>query len=211
MRKKASTGFTLIEVLIALSIFALIGLTAHHVLTTISSANERVDEYASNLARLQKASLIMKRDFLQITDRGIQSEYAEKMPALTTRGIYKIEFSHVGWRNPLGLPRSETQRVAYDVKDGKLIRYYWSVLDRAQDTKPQMQEILDGVEEISFVFTDNKKQSRNEWPALLVNKNEKAPLPLPVVIELTFKMKKDGEIKWMYVIGDFYELDAPAN
>ena len=99
-------GFTLIELLIAIGIFAIIGLASYHVLDTIGSTQQIMDERTLSLRQLQKTAAILKKDILQITDRSVRSEYGDTSPSLTSHGLYPIELTHLGWRNPAGATRS---------------------------------------------------------------------------------------------------------
>lgn len=197
-------GFTLIELLIAIGIFAVIGLASYHVLDTVSDTQRAMEERGNSLRQLQKAAIIIKKDFLQMVDRSVRSEYGDASPSLTTTGLYPVEFSHVGWRNPAGIARAQVQRVGYVVKDHQLIRYYWNVLDRAQDSTPFKQILLDGVDEITFKFMDVKKQWHENWPLndKLGRDPDKKVSSLPMAVEITLKTKLYGEIRWLYLLGD---------
>ena len=80
-----------------------------------------------------------------------------------------IEFSRTGWRNPLNLPRSEVQRVGYLLQDNKLLRAYWPVLDRAQDSEPAYQTLLENVERVEFYALDSAGNEHTFWPQLGVS------------------------------------------
>ena len=65
-----------------------------------------------------------------------------------------------GWRNPLGQARSRLQRVRWSLSGETLERRYWLVLDRAQDSKPRVQQVLDGVTALSWRFLDKEHNWR---------------------------------------------------
>lgn len=205
-------GFTLIELLIAIGIFAIIGLASYRVLDTVSDTQQIMDERTQSLRQLQKTAVILKKDFLQMTDRSVRTEYSDTSPSLTSQGLYKLELTHLGWRNPSGATRSEIQRVAYDIKEHQLIRYYWNVLDRAQDSKPLEQILLSGVDEISFKFMDPNKQWVEQWP-LATGKNNKEDtkkILLPMAVEVILKTKLYGDLRWLYSIGDADETNQKS-
>lgn len=206
-------GFTLIEILIAIGIFAIIGLTAYRVLDTVSDTQQIMDVRTASLRQLQKTASIIKKDFLQMVDRPIRSEYDEVIPALTTKGQYPIEFSHSGWRNPAGMSRAQVQRVAYQVKEHQLLRYYWNVLDRAQDTKPIKQVLLNDVESIDFRFLNTKKEWQDSWPAnsSVSRGNEHKTALIPMAIEVLLKTTHDGDIRWLFLMGDIEREDDQKN
>ena len=139
---KLVRGFTLLEVLVAMSIFAVIGLGANQMLRTIINTHERTQQSMEEIASLTKALTVLQRDFSQVINRPVKDGYGEPLPPFIVNNTasgddeHLIEFSRSGWNNPLGLNRSEIQRVAYDVtEEGELKRYYWLVLDRAEDSQ----------------------------------------------------------------------------
>lgn len=167
-------GFTLLEVLIAVSITAMIGVGATQLLSNIIESRQAVEIRADQLASLQRFNMVVSRDIEQIINRPIRDEYGETQPALMLEsGMYLLEFTRAGWRNsPLAEePRSELQRVAYrlesihsdecepariklenrgvDIEKSRcLIRYFWPVLDRANDSEPIAQMVLEQVDEL---------------------------------------------------------------
>ncbi len=97
------------------------------------------------LGELQRAMQVMQRDVLELTPRSVRDEMGDALPAMRIGRTSALELTRSGWRNPLGQRRSELQRVAYVVRDDILYRYYWNVLDRAEDTQPVTQELLHDV------------------------------------------------------------------
>ena len=123
-------GFTLLEVLIAITITAVIGLGSWQLLNTAIRAYELSQANLQSLSQLQRAQLNISRDFTQLVPRAIRDEYGDYQPALKTEdGFYLVELTRAGWRNPLQERRSELQRVAYELSDGDLLRHHWKVLE----------------------------------------------------------------------------------
>ena len=88
------------------------------------------------LGELQRAMQLMQRDVLEIAPRSVRDEMGDALPAMRIGTDVALELTRSGWSNPLGQRRSELQRVAYVARDDTLYRYYWNVLDRAEDTQP---------------------------------------------------------------------------
>ena len=125
-------GFTLLEVLIAISIFALIGLGSNAVLRTVVNAEDTARGVGDEVATLRRALGTMERDFTRLTLRNINDEYGDPLPALMVNtGVHPIEMTHAGWNNPAQLPRSSLQRVAYNVNSETnwygISSWYWIV------------------------------------------------------------------------------------
>ncbi len=163
----SNRGFTLLEILVALFIFSIIGVISSQLMSQTIRSHETLSERGHRLTDLHRAMQVIQRDVMQISNRHVRDNYGDQLAPLLLDSEGVIEFSRAGWRNPLGLPRSESQRVAYMLQDGKLMRGYWTVMDRVQDSEPAYQTLLDGVERVEFFVRDNQNpQPRNFWPPI---------------------------------------------
>jgi len=161
-----ANGFTLIEILVALFIFAIVGLMGTQLISRVSNQQVILSERGARLIELQRAMSILKRDFMQIQRRSIRDGYGDQQPAIQLEDDDLIEFTRAGWRNPLGQIRSELQRVAYhlDKEKHELQRYYWPVLDRSQDSEPLVQVLLSDVRKLEFNVVDQAGNVHSFWP-----------------------------------------------
>lgn len=201
-RSKSAAGLTLLEVLIALSIFSLIGVASYRVLNT-SIASQRIGAVLSaELSAVQKTILIVDRDLQQIIRRPIRSnENVSKDYLVVNRENYPLEFTRGGRRNPLELSRSSMIRIAYDVglhpqvtnKESEfyqsetvfLRRHIWSALDRTEDEQPLIQPLLADVRDLAVaVITESGRQVN--WPPEKVEKGASQENPLAI------------EMSWVY-------------
>ena len=150
---KKMQGFTLLELMVAISIFSVVSLLTMGGLSNILSTQEHTENNMQRLVRFQMIFTIMSREIQQISSRPIRDEYGTISDAInseTSDGINGIEFTHQGRFN-LGDTVS-LQRVAYYQEDNMLIKKVWLVLDRVEDTKPVKQVIIDDLEEVNFSF-----------------------------------------------------------
>ena len=157
-------GFTLIEVLIVLGIFGIIGMVSAQIVSRTLDNNRVLTERGTRLAEVQRSMQILQRDLLQISPRGVRDQLGDPLEPLMIGADGMIEFTRFGWRNPLSRPRSELQRVGYVVREDTLYRAYWMVLDRAPDTEPKLQEMLKGVEQAEFFALDRSGNEHSFWP-----------------------------------------------
>jgi general secretion pathway protein J len=190
-------GFTLLEVLVAISIFAIIGLGANTVLRTVIDTQSRVKTDSDAFSDLSRALAMIERDLSHVVARGVRDEYGEPLSALMIgEGLYAIEFTRAGWNNPARHPRSELQRVAYQVEDEILYRYFWQVLDRAEDSEPQKQLLLRDVQGFRVNAMDLEGETDDSWPPLDAN------AVFPTAIEISLESVSSAEIRRVYGLTD---------
>ena len=197
----ACGGFTLLELLVALSIFGLLATLSYSGLQTVMTQQSHTEVAADRLGELQKLYLIMQRDIEQVVPRPIRDEYGDVQPPLV--GAKNFQFTRAGWRNPAGRQRSNLQRIAYAYEDDQLVRYSWRVLDRAQDSQPLVQPLTDAVEQLQvrYLGTDNKW--KEQWPstqnvAAATATGAAAQPSLPKAVEVTIEHEMYGPIVWLF-------------
>jgi general secretion pathway protein J len=110
MRKSA--GFTLFEMVIAVSIFALMGVIAFGGLGHMTRTGQAVADANDRLADLQFAVVYFNRDWTQVSPRRIRNQYGDEEANIVIEND-AITFTRSGWSNLLGQPRSTLQRVQY--------------------------------------------------------------------------------------------------
>lgn len=203
---RRSGGFTLLEVLIAISIFALIGLGGYRLLTTITDTHARVRVVVDDFSALGRAMTFIERDLYQIVPRGIRDEYGEPLPPLLAGiGIYPVEFTRSGWANPVGMPRSSMQRVAYSLDaENNLVRHFWLVLDRAEDSLPVDQVVLENVQDFQVTFFSAEGEASDAWPV------STGQSPLPAAIEILLATEATGEIRRLIPLVDAPTIALPV-
>lgn len=190
-----------------MGIFALLAALAYGGLRSVLHNQQITAERATELARLQLAYRLLEQDMQQVVERGIRNKYGDPVqPFIAITGLEpRLEFTRGGWPNPAGRLRSTLQRVGYEMREDRLIRKNWVVLDRAQDSEPREQELLDGVEEMQVRFMDRNDVWRKVWPPL---EKIQAPLgvdeedlpQLPRAIEFTVDLKRWGRLTWLFQV-----------
>jgi general secretion pathway protein J len=198
-------GFTLLEVLLAIAITALVAVMAYSGLSTAIGAAERHGEQVRRLVDLQTTLSWLARDLRQAVNRPVAAaELAEPAlwggedPALDRAFIgeerdHLLVLSRTGWDNPRGLRRGAIQRVRYRLDaDNTLWRDHWQVLDRLDDDDHrQSVRLISGVTEVKVQFLDGRAAKNaaatelgGEWaPRWPVIVND-ASLPIAVQVEL---------------------------
>ena len=214
MRTKPSTGFTLIEVLIAMAITAFVSMIAYTSLSTVMTGVESLRENTDRIYEVNRALMIISRDLRQFANRPVRDEFGEVEPALTGGLLarFNLSFTRTGWHNPNDHPRSNLQRINYRLEEGGLWRDSYPVLDRAADTEPQTVLLLDEVDDVQLTFlptlealqieTGGTSVDTSNWVENWVADSsapnvDKEP---PVAIEMTLKLGDWGELRRIYAL-----------
>lgn len=153
-------GFTLIEMLLAVTIFALVSLASFEILDGVTDANQASEQTIEQLHGLERAFFWIERDFLQTTQRAVRIDGEPVSEQVFFGGDLVMEseggavrFTHDGWRNPnMILPRSEIQAVTYRMIEGNLQREYFTYPDPVEGEQPQVQILLTDIESLVFEF-----------------------------------------------------------
>lgn len=207
--KARQQGFTLLELLIASIIFALMAVMAYGGLSNVMDNSKASKQALLRLKQLQQTVSILNRDFSQLVQRPIRDEYGNPQPAFTAGNNidYLVEFTRGGRNSPPVLLRSSLVRVAYRFEEDKLIRLYWPQLDRSQNMEAKQTVLIDDIENVSLRFLDQNNEWQQEWPSL----NTTAPTTptgtpgvataeQPVAIEIILQLKDWGDIRRLYLI-----------
>lgn len=193
---RRACGFTLLELLIAISIFALLGLGTYRMLDSVLRTDSATRVQEQRLRELVRAIAAFERDILQAQRRPIRDPYGDARAALLGERAEQdsIEVTRSGWRNPLGTARSSLQRVRWQLSGEQWQRRYWTVLDQAQDSQPQVQQALDGVTSVRLRYLDSKFAWVDSWPPTEGEANERLQ-GLPLGVELVLEHRHFGELR----------------
>ena len=160
-------AFTLIEMLVAMAVFAILAALAYGVLSQTIINSELMNARMDRLKALQKTVRVLSEDFMQLNPRPVRQELGGSISAALTTDFqttYAVELTRAGWNNPLVLPRPTLQRAAYRLEADELIRYHWNVLDRTLANEPVAEVLIDGVESIVFRFYPTSGEPVEQWP-----------------------------------------------
>ncbi len=198
MSRRNHRGFTLIEVLVAIAVFASLSVAAYTVLNQVQRSNAQSLVTTERLEQFQKAWAIIDSDFRQMALRQWRHEGQEPSEYLLAWGQGLLEsdtsgalFTRLGYDNPLSqLPRGEVTKVGYRVIDEKLERVWWRYPDTSVSEPAIERVLLSGVESFNLEFYDG-----NEWLEEWQVKYE-----LPYAVRMTIELQQWGEIERLYLI-----------
>ena len=117
--KRSRSGFTLVEVLIAMAITALVAAAAYAGLTNVLNGADRLRATGNRIRDLNRALALIDRDLRQVVERPVRDEFGAYQPALAggPLAVFPLSLTRAGWHNSLQQPRSELQRVHYYLED----------------------------------------------------------------------------------------------
>jgi general secretion pathway protein J len=190
------SGFTLLELLVAVAIFAVMAALAYAGLNTVLQIRTVLEDHLTRLHTLQRAYVVMQRDLTQAVPRPVHDELGGTLPALrgdsngTTLGL-----TRGGYPNPAGVRRSHLVRVRYQLDGRHLLRLDWPVLDRAQGDKPLASVLLKGVDRLSFEYLDARGRTQTSWPPA-----GGAATVLPHAVRVTLSIHgMNGPVSWLFL------------
>lgn len=194
--RRVSSGFTLLEVLIAVAIFVIVGALAMGGYNELVKQSDHVGANAARTRAVQSTMQRLAQDFAALEPRPIREPLGDGLqPALRvddrTEGL--VHLTRAGWSNPAGVPRATLQRVSYRLDDKKLRRDYWVMLDRTLSVEPVSTVLLDDVREVTLRFMDQNRNWHTQWPPLGYSAPDIARLR-PIAVEITLDLEDWGKL-----------------
>ncbi len=187
--KRRNAGFTLLEMILALAVFALLSLMANRLLLQGVELERFSARHAQRLAQIQHAFTLLERDTFAMLPRPVRGGGAfSDAPLLAIEGRSggdSLVFTHGGWPNPGDQrPRSILQRVGYRLAEGDLIREYFDYPDMPAGAQPHRQRLLAKVSGLQVRYWRQGRWSR-QW---------QGSEGLPQAIEVALTLAEGGMI-----------------
>jgi general secretion pathway protein J len=207
-------GFTLVELLVALFITAVMFAIGYRELDQALRSRRELDEQTARLIAVQQAVRTIEQDFELLQPRPVRNLVGDGVVAALTSsasGGYDtlrvssdgsnvpltpiVTFTRGSWTNPTGLPRSELQRVSYALQGDRLVRAYSPVLDATLQDATITRTLIDHVKSFSLRFMDDGHNWQTQWPAqTAVESPMSIPRARPVAVEMTLELDDWGVI-----------------
>ncbi len=203
---RGAAGFTLIEVLIAMAITAMVATMSFASLSATLSSVETLRERGERISELNRAWTLFSRDINQFVARPIRNEFGARESSLFGGAAVdqSLSFTRIGWHNTNRQTRSHMQRVRYLVEDDTLWRESYYVLDRTSETEPQRVALIEGVLDFQVAFLGEGIELRGEeidtddWADNWGISGSSGFVPPPQALELRLELEDWGELRWLY-------------
>lgn len=194
-----NTGYTLLEVMIALAVFAILAAITGSAMYHAFDTRERVSVQANQLNMLQVALTLIQRDTEQAVERGIHGNEMRVFPPFVGQSTY-VEFTRGGAVNPhADALQSTLKRVAYVCKDKRLLRRTWESLDSTDRKNYQDKILLDNLDQCVFAYLAINHQILPEWREYAVQQNQKKET-LPSAIQFKITIHAWGKMSLLFIL-----------
>ncbi len=194
----AERGFTLVEMMVALFIFSLLSVAGVVLLRGAVNSNEVTDAKLSDMAQMQRLVSLMEADLSQALPRPHRNEEGDRVAAFVSetgsQGRGFLSFSRGGQSNINNKPRSNMQRVSYQLNDGRLERLQYEATDGGAVSEPAV--LLDGISALQLRFRDKRGQWVSRWQTERLS-------DIPRAVEMRFD-QNGRSYRHVFLIGTGY-------
>ncbi|MFN3775901.1 type II secretion system minor pseudopilin GspJ [Sphingomonas parapaucimobilis] len=186
-------GFTLVEVMVALLIFAMLAAAAVAILSLSVRAQGVTGQKLDAMAAVSRTTAILSADLAQAVDRPTRDEGGVLTPAMVA-GPDAMRLVRGGWSNLDNAARPSVQKVAYRLNGNVLERVAWPLLDGAAPMEPAA--LMDHVRELHLRYRFNGAWL-DQWQG-------QPGVALPQAAEVTI-VRDDGMIyRQLFLVGTGY-------
>lgn len=183
-----AAGFTLLELLVAMAVFAIVSAAAYGALSQMLLSRTVLEARYASLAEVQRVLLYIEYDLLQIIARKTKGPHGDVEPALKLVQGKELTLTRTGAESwPVTKANSHLLRLRYQVVEKGVWRLLYPVLDQAQDTQPAGRQLLANIPAFTFTAFDGQSWSQ-DWPPLNPGRRDfSAQLPKAVRVQLQFE------------------------
>jgi general secretion pathway protein J len=187
------SGFTLIELMIALAILGLVAVFAYRALASLTDSEAQLSAEAQRWKELDALFARLEADMREALPRdartGIRTEPAW-LGDVDASGNAELRFSRAG-PEFLPEPGSAGQRIGYRLRGDAIEVQYWPRLDQPTTVVPQPYALIDGVAAFRVAYLDSAGAWRERWPAL-------GESPVPRAVRVGIRLIGGDEIeRWL--------------
>ncbi|WP_260483129.1 type II secretion system minor pseudopilin GspJ [Sphingomicrobium flavum] len=155
-------GFTLIEMMVALAIFAMLSAGGVLLLRGSADTQSAVERQLSSLSSMERVRLLLAADLSQALARPTRAGDGSNRPAFTGDAS-AMRFVRGGFEALSDEPEPDLARIRWSQEAGRIVRRQYGRLDGGDD--PALDaELLENVEGLALAYRDASGGWVNAWP-----------------------------------------------
>jgi general secretion pathway protein J len=186
MNMRRCRGYTLIELLVALLILALLSLAGYRGLDAVLQTRERVAREAAKWQHLAGFFARMEQDVAQAIHRPARDQGGLAQPEWIGRSVVvAADEAHLTYTRAGDPDQGEAQRVprrmGYRLERDTLLLLRWPFPDQAPRAEPARYPLLHGVREFGLRHLDAQGNWLPQWPP----GGQAGTLPMALEVSLT--------------------------
>ncbi|KKO09786.1 hypothetical protein LCGC14_0032830 [marine sediment metagenome] len=210
--RRLSRGFTLLEMLIAMAVFAIMSLVAYQGLRAVLDADSITRVHSQRLADLQVTLSVLERDLAQVVNITVRDEFGDPLPPLRLRpggDELLLELVRAGAGGDQRL-----RRTAWQITERGMERRMWAGVDIVDEESMRIRPFADLVEEPQVLGLDSKftfiirtssgLERLESWPPVSAEPGTDSgggDTALPMAVELVLDVPGIGEIRRLMAVG----------
>ena len=186
----------MVELLVALTIFALLSAAGVTLLSFSVRAQAAADERLTRLAEVRRAGALLTSDLAQAAPRISRDQAGAVTPAFVGGSgqgdALILSLVRRGWENLNGAARPSLQKVQYRWTAGRLERAAWRHVDGGEAIEPVA--VVGDVRSVRLRYRDPRGEWRERW-------DPTRPTSMPSAVEIVIDTEESGSIRQLFIVG----------
>ena len=184
-------GFTLIEMLVGLTIFALLASAGVGLLSASADTQQAVDASLGEQADITRVALLLESDLAQVADRATRDSSGAERPAFvgSPDGMTFVRSGVIALDDA---PQSDLRRVGWGLQEGALARLTYEQVDGGDARLPDAK-LLPAVTALAFAYRSPDGNWVDAWP-------DGSGEPLPRAVRMTLAAARVPETQFIVAL-----------
>lgn len=195
--KHNQTGFTLIEVMVALFIFALLASAALALLTVSVDSENIAREKSDEQAMLRRFSTILRQDLAHSLPRPSRDDRGNLTSAFYAQDDVIMGFVRGGIQRLDDAGGYDVRRIEYRYGEGALRRFVYNHVDGSDTGRETV--LFDNIEEITMRYRLETGLWQDDW-------RDQRLIAQPIAVEMVIQRSGEPPLRLVMALGRAYNL-----